>query len=140
MCPWLDSYTTMGSVEYAAKKAKVFYTPLSLRRFDHHTGEPGWGAGTVTFSPRPSPCPVQHGRSLIPRLQQTDLRFQPRDEHGSQGDALRTLAGRDGLLLAPTTRPDGARLRLVADLMTGPGRRPGLAHAASWRPPRRWPT
>ncbi|MCL5808911.1 MAG: creatininase family protein, partial [Deltaproteobacteria bacterium] len=63
----VDSYTTMGSVEYAAKKAKVLYTPLlPFGVSTHHMGEPGWGTGTVTFCPETFREVLYNiGRSLI---------------------------------------------------------------------------
>ena len=49
----VDSYTTMGSVELAAKKAKVLYSPLlPFGVSSHHMGEPGWGTGTSPSPPR----------------------------------------------------------------------------------------
>jgi hypothetical protein len=46
----VDSHTTMGSVERAAKKAKVVYTPLMpFGHSPHHMGEVGWGTGSVSL-------------------------------------------------------------------------------------------
>ena len=54
----VDSYTTMGSVELAAEKAKVVYSPLMpFGHSPHHMGEAGWGTGSI------SPLPKYIGRS-----------------------------------------------------------------------------
>ena len=46
----VDSHTTMGSVERAAKKAKVVHTPLMpFGHSPHHMGEVGWGTGSVSL-------------------------------------------------------------------------------------------
>src|SRR4030042_6195312 len=46
----VDSYTTMGSVEVAAVKAKGLYAPLMpFGHSPHHRGEAGGGPGSISF-------------------------------------------------------------------------------------------
>jgi creatinine amidohydrolase len=113
----------MGSVELAAKKAKVFYSPLlPFGVSPHHMGEPGWGTGTISL-----PTEIYRqvlysiGRSLI-YAGYNKLVFVSHHgtNMGAQGDALRTLRAETGCFCAYYKTPTERDCAVVADLMVGP--------------------
>jgi len=119
----VDSYTTMGSIEFAAKKAKVLYTPLlPFGVSTHHMGEAGWGTGTVTFPPETfREVLYAIGRSLIfSGFNKLVFVSHHGTNMGSQGDALRTLRAETGCFCAYYKTPTERDCAVVADLMTGP--------------------
>jgi creatinine amidohydrolase len=119
----VDSYTTMGSVELAAKKAKVLYSPLlPFGTSPHHMGEAGWGTGTISF-----PTEIYRqvlysiGRSLIfSGFNKLVFVSHHGTNMGAQGDALRTLRAETGAFCAYYKTPTERDCAVVADLMTGP--------------------
>jgi len=119
----VDSYTTMGTVERAAEKAKVLYTPLlPFGVSPHHMGEAGWGTGTVTL-----PGEVYRqvlyaiGRSLIfSGFNKLVYVSHHGTNMGAQGEALRTLRAETGCFCAYYKTPTERECAVVADLMTGP--------------------
>lgn len=119
----VDSYTTMGSVERAALKAKVLYAPLlPFGVSPHHMGEPGWGTGTISF-----PTEVYRdvlyaiGRSLIfAGFNKLVYVSHHGTNMGAQGDALRTLRAETGCFCAYYKTPTERECAVVADLMDGP--------------------
>ena len=127
----VDSYTTMGSVERAAEKAKVLYSPLlPFGLSPHHMGQPGWGTGSISL-----PAEIYRdvlyaiGRSLIfCGLQQAGLRLPSRHQHGGPGRSAAHAAGRNRLLLRLLQDADRAGLRRgCRPDDRAPGRDPGLA-------------
>lgn len=119
----VDSYTTMGSVEYAAKKAQVLYSPLlPFGVSPHHMGEAGWGTGTITL-PGEIYRQVLYsiGRSLIfAGFNKLIFVSHHGTNMGSQGEALRTLRAETGCFCAFYKTPTERDCAVVADLMTGP--------------------
>jgi creatinine amidohydrolase len=119
----VDSYTTMGSVELAAKKAKVLYAPLlPFGVSPHHMGEPGWGTGTISL-----PTEIYRqvlyaiGRSLIfSGFNKLVFVSHHGTNMGAQGDALRTLRAETDCFCAYYKTPTERDCAVVADLMTGP--------------------
>jgi len=119
----VDSYTTMGSVERAAVKAKVVYAPLlPFGVSPHHMGEPGWGTGSISF-----PAEVYRqvlyaiGRSLIfSGFNKLVFVSHHGTNMGPQGEALRTLRAETGCFCAYYKTPTERECSVVADLMTGP--------------------
>jgi creatinine amidohydrolase len=119
----VDSYTTMGSVERAAKKAKVLYSPLlPFGTSPHHMGEAGWGTGTISF-----PTEIYRqvlyaiGRSLIfSGFNKLVFVSHHGTNMGAQGDALRALRAETGAFCAYYKTPTERECVVVADLMTGP--------------------
>ena len=99
----VDSHTTMGSVERAAVKAKVVYSPLlPFGVSPHHMGEAGWGTGSVSL-----PTEVYRqvlyaiGRSLIfAGFNKLVYVSHHGTNMGAQGDALRTLRAETGCFCA----------------------------------------
>src|SRR4030042_259019 len=119
----VDSYTTMGSVERAAVKAKVLYSPLlPFGLSPHHMGEPGWGTGTISF-PTESYREVLYaiGRSLIfAGFNKLVYVSHHGTNMGAQGEVLRTLRAETGCFCAYYKTPTERDCAVVADLMTGP--------------------
>jgi len=119
----VDSYTTMGSVERAAVKAKVLYAPLlPFGLSPHHMGEPGWGTGSISF-----PAEVYRqvlyaiGRSLIfAGFNKLVYVSHHGTNMGAQGEVLRTLRAETGCFCAYYKTPTERDCAVVADLMTGP--------------------
>ena len=109
----VDSYTTMGSVERAAAKAKVLYAPLlPFGLSPHHMGEAGLGNRQNFPSRRGLPgCSLCHrSEPDLRRFQQAGLRLSPRHQHGSPGGGAAHAPGRDGLLLCLLQDSHGAGL------------------------------
>ena len=119
----VDSYTTMGSVERAAKKAKVLYAPLlPFGLSPHHMGEAGWGTGSISL-----PAEVYRqvlyaiGRSLIfAGFNKLVYVSHHGTNMGAQGEVLRTLRAETGCFCAYYKTPTERDCAVVADLMTGP--------------------
>jgi creatinine amidohydrolase len=119
----VDSYTTMGSVEFAAKKAKILHTPLlPFGVSSHHMGEAGWGTGTVTLPPEIYRTVLYSiGRSLIfAGFNKLIFVSHHGTNMGSQGDALRTLRAETGCFCAYYKTPTERDCAVVADLLQGP--------------------
>ncbi len=119
----VDSHTTMGSVERAAVKAKVVYSPLlPFGVSPHHMGEPGWGTGSVSL-----PTEVYRqvlyaiGRSLIfAGFNKLVYVSHHGTNMGAQGDALRALRAETGCFCAYYKTPTERDCAVVADLLQGP--------------------
>jgi len=119
----VDSYTTMGSVERAAAKAKVLYAPLlPFGLSPHHMGEPGWGTGSISL-----PAEIYRdvlyaiGRSLIfAGFNKLVYVSHHGTNMGAQGEVLRTLRAETGCFCAYYKTPTERDCAVVADLMTGP--------------------
>lgn len=119
----VDSYTTMGTIERAAARAQVLYTPLLPFGFSpHHMGEPGWGTGTISF-----PGEVYRevlysiGRSLIfAGFNKLVYVSHHGSNMGVQGEALRTLRAETGCFCAWYKTPTERECHVVADLLEGP--------------------
>jgi creatinine amidohydrolase len=119
----VDSYTTLGSVEMAAKKANVLYSPLlPFGVSSHHMGEPGWGTGTITLPPEIYRQVLYSiGRSLIfAGFNKLVFVSHHGTNMGSQGDALRTLRAETDCFCAYYKTPTERDCAVVADLMNGP--------------------
>ena len=119
----VDSHTTMGSVERAAKKAKVVHTPLMpFGHSPHHMGEVGWGTGSVSL-----PAEVYRqvlyaiGRSLIfSGFNKLVFVSHHGTNMGPQGEVLRTLRAETGCFCAYYKTPTERDCSVVADLLQGP--------------------
>jgi len=119
----VDSHTTMGSVERAAVKAKVVYSPLlPFGVSPHHMGEPGWGTGSISL-----PTEVYRqvlyaiGRSLIfAGFNKLVYVSHHGTNMGAQGDALRALRAETGCFCAYYKTPTERDCAVVADLLQGP--------------------
>ncbi|HSB72990.1 MAG TPA: creatininase family protein [Candidatus Methylomirabilis sp.] len=119
----VDSYTTMGSVERAAVKAKVVYAPLMpFGHSPHHMGEAGWGTGSISL-----PAEVYRqvlyalGRSLIfAGFNKLVYVTHHGTNMGPQGDVLRTLRAETGCFCAFYKTPTERECAVVADLLQGP--------------------
>ncbi len=113
----------MGSVERAAKKADVLYTPmLPFGHSPHHMGEAGWGTGTISL-----PAEVYRevlyaiGRSMIfAGFNKLVFVSHHGTNMGPQGEALRTLRAETGCFCAFYKTPTERDCSVVWDLMTGP--------------------
>ncbi len=119
----VDSYTTMGSVERAALKAKVVYTPLMpFGHSPHHMGEPGWGTGTISL-PAETYREVLYaiGRSLIfAGFNKLVYVSHHGTNMGPQGEVLRTLREETGCFCAFYKTPTERECHVIADLLVGP--------------------
>ena len=119
----VDSYTTMGSVERAAVKARVVYAPLMpFGVSPHHMGEVGWGTGSISL-----PAEVYRqmlyavGRSLIfSGFNKLVYVSHHGTNMGPQGEALRTLRAETGCFCAFYKTPTERECAVVADLLQGP--------------------
>ncbi len=119
----VDSYTTMGSVERAAVKASVVYSPLMpFGHSPHHMGEAGWGTGSISL-----PAEVYRqvlyalGRSLIfAGFNKLVYVTHHGTNMGPQGDVLRTLRAETGCFCAYYKTPTERDCAVVADLLQGP--------------------
>ncbi len=125
----VDSYTTMGSVERAAKKAKVLYAPLMpFGHSPHHMGEAGWGTGSISL-----PAEIYRevlyaiGRSLIfAGFNKLVYVSHHGTNMGAQGEVLRTLRSETGCFCAYYKTPTERECVVVADLLQGsPEETPG---------------
>ncbi len=119
----VDSYTTMGSVERAAVKARVIYSPLMpIGHSPHHMGEAGWGTGTISL-PAETYRQVLYaiGRSLIfAGFNKLVYVSHHGTNMGPQGEVLRTLRAETGCFCAYYKTPTERDCAVVADLMVGP--------------------
>src|SRR5450830_921612 len=119
----VDSYTTMGTVELAAEKAKVVYSPLlPFGHSPHHMGEAGWGTGSISL-----PADVYSmvlysiGRSLIfAGFNKLVYVSHHGTNMGPQKEVLRTLRAETGCFCAYYKTPTERDCAVVWDLMTGP--------------------
>ena len=119
----VDSYTTMGSVERAAVKANVPYSPLlPFGRSPHHMGEAGWGTGSISL-----PADVYRqvlysiGRSLIfAGFNKLVFVSHHGTNMGPQKEVLRTLRAETGCFCAFYKTPTERDFSVVSDLMEGP--------------------
>jgi len=119
----VDSYTTMGTVELAAEKAKVVYSPLlPFGHSPHHMGEAGWGTGSISL-----PADVYRmvlysiGRSLIfAGFNKLVYVSHHGTNMGPQKEVLRTLRAETGCFCAYYKTPTERDCAVVSDLMTGP--------------------
>ncbi len=125
----VDSYTTMGSVERAAVKAQVVYSPLMpFGHSPHHMGEAGWGTGSISL-------PAEVYRQVLYALGRSLLfagfnKLVYVSHHGTklgpQGDVLRTLRAETGCFCAFYKTPTERDCAVVADLLQGtPEETPG---------------
>ncbi|MFB3817656.1 MAG: creatininase family protein [Candidatus Methylomirabilales bacterium] len=119
----VDTYTTMGSVERAAVKARVPYSPvMPFGHSPHHMGEPGWGTGSISL-----PAEVYRqvlyaiGRSLIfAGFNKLVYVTHHGTNMGAQADALRALRAETGCFCAYYKTPTERDCSVVADLLQGP--------------------
>jgi len=119
----IDSFTTMGSVERAAVKANVPYTPLlPFGHSPHHMGEAGWGTGSVSL-----PADVYRevlyaiGRSLVfAGFNKLVYVSHHGTNMGPQKEVLRTLRAETGCFCAFYKTPTERDFSVVSDLMEGP--------------------
>ena len=119
----VDTYTTMGTVERAAVKAKVVFAPMMpYGHSPHHMGEAGWGTGSISL-----PAEVYRqvlyaiGRSLIfSGFNKIVFVSHHGTNMGPQGEVLRTLRAETGCFCAYYKTPTERDCAVVADLMTGP--------------------
>lgn len=119
----VDSYTTMGSVELAAEKSNVVYSPLlPFGHSPHHMGEAGWGTGSISL-----PANVYRdvlysiGRSLIfAGFNKLVFVSHHGTNMGPQGEVLRTLRAETGCFCAYYKTPTEREMTVVVDLMEGP--------------------
>jgi creatinine amidohydrolase len=119
----VDSYTTMGSVERAAMKARVLYAPLMpFGHSPHHMGEAGWGTGSISL-----PADVYRavlysiGRSLIfAGFNKLIYVSHHGTNMGPQKEVLRTLRAETGCFCAYYKTPTERDCAVVADLLQGP--------------------
>lgn len=119
----VDSYTTMGSVERAAVKAKVVYSPLlPFGHSPHHMGEAGWGTGSISL-PADTYRQVLYaiGRSLIfAGFNKLVYVSHHGTNMGPQKEVLRTLRAETGCFCAYYKTPTERDCTVVADLLKGP--------------------
>jgi len=127
----------MGSVERAAEKAKVLYSPLlPFGLSPHHMGMPGWGTGSISL-----PAEIYRdvlysiGRSLIyAGFNKLVYVSHHGTNMGAQGEVLRTLRAETGCFCAYYKTPTERDCAVVADLMTGPRKRPRGGTQGNWKP------
>ena len=119
----VDSYTTMGSVERAAVKARVVYSPLlPFGHSPHHMGEAGWGTGSISL-PADTYRQVLYaiGRSLIfAGFNKLVYVSHHGTNMGPQKEVLRTLRAETGCFCAYYKTPTERDCAVVADLLKGP--------------------